>query len=395
MDIKRIKVLLVSPIECYPEFYGSSARISSFVKIINQLEDVDLLYLHLPERSFNVDLMNQRLNDKYIYKKFKKKLIVQFKLRLRMLVSLFFLKKETLVRIDDFIQYSDIVFFKKTYNDFKPNILIINYSYYSKLFDYAAPNCLKILDTHDSLYNRFNLIYNSRKTYKKLRISLEDEISCLNRSDIVLSIQKKEEMFFRENGCSKEVVTIGHIKDFYQSDYEEYKYRILYIGANYSANIESLQNFLVNFWPLVSRHFKCSIKLLVVGDIKDSVQFDHDSFSNSTVSFLGRIDNLNEIYDQVDFSINPILFGSGLKIKNIESLSMGKPIVTMPYGLDGLETFLDKGVFVVNDVVDWIRIFEKLYIRDCYNESIQEINNLYQDYFIENKVRLQNLVYNN
>jgi hypothetical protein len=388
------KILIVSPIECYPEFYGSSARIGSFIKIIEQIHDVDLLYLHLPERSFNLDVMKEELGESYVCKEFKEKTFVKFRLRFKKLLSLLMFRGHTVVRVDDFIECSDIAFFKKVYDKYNPDILIINYTYYSKLFDYTKTNCVKILDTHDSIFNRFKLIYNDEKAYKNLRVSLKDEINCLNRSDIVLSIQNKEEAFFKANGCSSEVITIGHIKDFYQSDIDGFKFKILYIGANYSANVESLQNFLVYVWPRICNHFLNNIELLVVGDIKDSFQVEGGiSFKN--VNFLGRIGDLNEIYNQVDFSINPILYGSGLKIKNIESLSMGKPIVTMPYGLDGLECFLARGVYVVSDVADWIEIFEKLFNREYYKKAIDEIQNLYVDYLDENKDLLINLIKNN
>ena len=378
------KVLVVSPIECYPEFYGSSARISSFLKVIIDTKGLDFLYLHLPERPYNEDTMKEALKERYFYKFFKKNIFTLLTIRFKMLISLFLFKKYTIVKIDDFIQQSDIVFFKKVYEEYIPDILIVNYTYYSKLFNYTTGNCLKILDTHDSMYNRFKLIYNNKRRYKNLRISLLDEINCLNRSDIVISIQNNEEQFFKDNGCKSEVITIGHVKDFYQSDISSFKYKILYVGANYSANIESLRNFLINIWPNLNKHFKNKIELLVVGDIFDSFQFESNvCFDN--VSFLGRVEDLNCIYDQVDFSINPILYGSGLKIKNVESLSMGKPIVTMTYGIDGLECFLNNGAFVVSDINEWISIFEKLFNNSFYKRTINDIQKIYIDYLHNNK----------
>ena len=43
----------------------------------------------------------------------------------------------------------------------------------------------------------------------------------------------------------------------------------------------------------------------------------------------GFIRNLNSIYEEVDIIINPVRFGAGLKIKNIEALGNGLPIGAM------------------------------------------------------------------
>ena len=90
------KVLVVSPIECYPEFYGSSARISSFLKVIIDTKGLDFLYLHLPERPYNEDTMKEALKERYFYKFFKKNIFTLLTIRFKMLISLFLFKKYTI-----------------------------------------------------------------------------------------------------------------------------------------------------------------------------------------------------------------------------------------------------------------------------------------------------------
>ena len=54
------------------------------------------------------------------------------------------------------------------------------------------------------------------------------------------------------------------------------------------------------------------------------------------VKLIGMIDELSTFYDQVDVVINPVKFGSGLKIKNCEALAFGKPVLTTEHGFDGM-----------------------------------------------------------
>ena len=51
---------------------------------------------------------------------------------------------------------------------------------------------------------------------------------------------------------------------------------------------------------------------------------------------IGRIDEIMQFYDRVDVLINPVEFGTGLKIKNSEALRYGKLLITTRNGFDGM-----------------------------------------------------------
>ena len=63
---------------------------------------------------------------------------------------------------------------------------------------------------------------------------------------------------------------------------------------------------------------------------------------------LGRVDDLAELYRSARVVINPVLAGTGLKIKTVEALSRLRPIVTWPTGVEGLPETLK----TLCDVVD-------------------------------------------
>ena len=58
---------------------------------------------------------------------------------------------------------------------------------------------------------------------------------------------------------------------------------------------------------------------------------------NSGVTLHGIVDDLDEIYRRIDIVINPVRVGSGLKIKNVEALANGLPLVTTSHGAEGME----------------------------------------------------------
>lgn len=58
--------------------------------------------------------------------------------------------------------------------------------------------------------------------------------------------------------------------------------------------------------------------------------------SNAHINYLGHFDNIKDFYDQIDVLIAPLFAGSGSRIKILESLSFGVPVITTAIGAEGL-----------------------------------------------------------
>ena len=81
-------------------------------------------------------------------------------------------------------------------------------------------------------------------------------------------------------------------------------------------------------------------KVIIAGRISHVTNYD--------CMKLGEVTNLKEVYEMADVVVSPVLFGTGLKIKNIESLGFSKPLVTTTAGAEGLEDGIGKAFFVAN-----------------------------------------------
>ena len=65
------------------------------------------------------------------------------------------------------------------------------------------------------------------------------------------------------------------------------------------------------------------------------------------------MDDLTSVYQRADVVINPISIGTGLKIKNIEALGFGKPLVTTSVGAEGLESGSQLAFLVADTAQDF------------------------------------------
>lgn len=99
-------------------------------------------------------------------------------------------------------------------------------------------------------------------------------------------------------------------------------------------------------WPLV-RSLVPEATLLVAGRGTESL----DLVRTSGVELLGTLPSSRTFFQQISVLLNPMHRGSGMKVKVLEALASGVPVVTTLVGAEGIEA--GDGVVVVE--ADWER----------------------------------------
>jgi glycosyltransferase involved in cell wall biosynthesis len=67
------------------------------------------------------------------------------------------------------------------------------------------------------------------------------------------------------------------------------------------------------------------------------------------IRFVGFIDDLTACYAHIDIAINPVRYGAGLKIKTVEAMAHGLPLVVSTQGASGLEDLAGQAFLVADD----------------------------------------------
>lgn len=212
---------------------------------------------------------------------------------------------------------------------------IVNYAFLSKAFDFLPRNVLRILDTHDRLSGRREMLERNGVVPEFFYTSEAQEKIALERSDLVLAINPDEAAFFRSIS-KKPVITLGHIaprqKAPKQKNAAARAQRIGFLGSSNSVNVKNINDFLAALGkiapeglPGVEFHFygSCCPRLNV------PVGVEH------YVTLHGRIEDLKDFYAAVDCVVVPFLFGTGQKIKLIEALSFNMPLIATANASEG------------------------------------------------------------
>lgn len=226
----------------------------------------------------------------------------------------------------------------------KPDIVVVEYVILSKMLDGISKDVLKLIDTHDRFSGRNKRIRASESAGLWWNLSKGQEKRGLSRADLVIAIQCQEAAFFEATlkNCETKVITLDVISPVSRlSPIIKNSYTVGFIGSNNSHNEQGLRSFLAGHWERLTKAVP-NIRLFVAGSKFSSVCLE----KYPAVKFLGNMEDLGPFYDECSVIINPCLAGSGLKIKSVEALSYGKPLVTTPKGAEGLTDSPGNGLFI-------------------------------------------------
>ena len=225
--------------------------------------------------------------------------------------------------------------------------IIIEYIRLDYLLNNIKNKYMTFIDTHDLMSVR-NEAFKKNNDKHHIVISREEEYKILDKYDYVLSIQKNEYKLLKENIKKEKNILVYHAVD---------------IKYNYKAN-DKLTNIIFISGPSNYKHIVWLIENVwkyFIND-KELILNIHGSVCNKlkqykhikNIKLRGYAKNLEEIYKNADLVINPVLYGGGLKIKNVEALSNSIPLITTDEGANGIEDGINYAYLLANTPDEWV-----------------------------------------
>ena len=215
---------------------------------------------------------------------------------------------------------------------------VVNYAFFSRVFDHIPESTVKILDTHDRLSNRREMLESNGVNPEFFYTSAEEENIALNRADIILAINEEEARYFRTQ-TDKAVVTLGHVCDVMPLKRKQAAsdgvVRMGFLGSSNSVNVKNVNDFLQYLTEHVPEGLS-KTEIHLYGSCCPRITVPQGC--PVTVRLMGRVDTVDEFYENVDCAFVPFLFGTGQKIKLIEALSYQIPLIATDRASEGSGT---------------------------------------------------------
>ena len=112
----------------------------------------------------------------------------------------------------------------------------------------------------------------------------------------------------------------------------QYKQTILFAGSDMYQNRQAVDNAIKVFKKLGDNRYQ----LVVTGSVSGYAKQQARKHAVSIIA-LGYVEDINEIYSIVDLVFIPLSTGTGTKLKVLEAMACGKPVITTTRGIRGFD----------------------------------------------------------
>ena len=130
--------------------------------------------------------------------------------------------------------------------------------------------------------------------------------------------------------------------------------RVLFLGTmTYHPNEDAALYFCQEILPLVRLELDGGITLDIVG--KAPSQRVRDLAEADRVTVVGGVPAVEPYYAAADFVVVPIRYGGGTRIKILEALALGRPVVSTTIGAEGLDLRDGAHILLADTPADFAR----------------------------------------
>jgi sugar transferase (PEP-CTERM/EpsH1 system associated) len=244
-----------------------------------------------------------------------------------------------------------------------------------------------------------------RRAYARrtARLMKDFEQRALSEFDAHIAVSERDAARLRAINPAAKVFVIENGVDSAHYSPVEYKSgkpkRLVFVGSmDYHANVEGTVKFARNVWPAIHQH-KPLLTFTIVG--KDPAPDVRELSSIKGVEVTGSVPDVRSYYREAIAAVVPLNVGGGSRLKILEAMAAGVPVVSTTLGAEGLdvrdgENILiadgeDRLAQVVIDLVndeklraqlvsggralvaeryDWARLGAKL--SECYQQLLSE-----------------------
>ncbi len=249
-----------------------------------------------------------------------------------------------------------------------PRIIILQWteavlllSYVKKIF----PECKIIVIEEDVSYLYYyrewkkssNLLLKwiNKKRYTRLK-SLE--LNALNRADkIILNNNKDKQLVLKDQVNEEKIFTwCPYFQNMTNLNRKPQKKNIIFYGAmNRPENHLSVIWFIEKVMPKIK---DLDLKFTVIGANPPQ---DLLKYANEKIEILGFVESVEPYFSEGMCLVAPLVMGAGIKIKVLEALSAGIPVLTNTIGIEGVGVTNGQEYFHCENPEDYVEVIRAIF----------------------------------
>lgn len=135
--------------------------------------------------------------------------------------------------------------------------------------------------------------------------------------------------------------------------------RLLFVGAlNYAPNIDALDFFGARLLPAIRQRLSGRVALTVVG--RKPVERAASAARRMGAQLIANAPSLTPHYQAADIVVVPLRYGGGTRIKILEAMAHGRPVVSTRLGAEGLDVTDGKDILLADGPEDFAAAIARL-----------------------------------
>jgi len=156
-----------------------------------------------------------------------------------------------------------------------------------------------------------------------------------------------------------EVVENGVDCDYFAgSGATEKRTGLVFVGSmDYHANIEAAVDFARDVWPLVRTEFP-ELRLKLVGS--NPAPAVQALASEAGIEVTGTVPDIRPYYAEALVAIVPLKTGGGTRLKILEALAAGVPVISTRAGAEGLAITAGEHLLIAETGEEWLRAIRRV-----------------------------------
>ena len=350
-----MKVVYISNKPIYPLIDGGCVAMNQFLKsLLNSGLDVKHFtvstYKHLYKEGNYPEKLNAIIRTESAF----------IDTRINPFSALSYLFKKGCYNIDRFKSQRFYSLLKNYLKEQKIDIVIFESIYLANYFPLVKKysSAKIIVRSHNVEFLIWERLANNETSFfkkfylKKLAKDLKKaELQILNKIDAIAFISNEDEKTLKKLGIKTNSTTIPISIQSAQQQSNYNTNSFFFIGSmNWLPNIETVKHLIQTIFPEIRKTIP-DAKLYIAGS---SMPEEFQTSIEAGIEIVGYVDSISDFMISKGIMLVPIQSGSGVKIKIIEGMNFGVPILTTPLGIEGIALENGKDVLIASNDTDFI-----------------------------------------
>jgi len=188
----------------------------------------------------------------------------------------------------------------------------------------------------------------ARRTYARrtARLMSEAEGRALKEFDAHIAVSEVDAKRLQSVNSDAKIFVIenGVDAEHYAGDQAGTKNRIVFVGSmDYHANIEGATNFARAVWPIIQQQ-QPKLRFTIVGRNPPAEVTELSSIAGIEVT--GSVADVRPYYREALAAVVPLNVGGGSRLKILEAMAAGVPVVSTKLGAEGLDVSDNENVLL-------------------------------------------------